>query len=257
MANAAIDLGAATELGVLVCGTESWASRSTPELAWGLILALTRHIVREDGATRRGEWQLSIGPELQGLTLGLLGLGRIGGQMALLGRAFQMRVIAWSQNLTEGRCAELGVTHVEKDALFSQADIVSIHLRLSQRTRGLVGARELALMKPTSYLINTSRGPIVDEAALISALRRQAIGGAGLDVFDQEPLPLDHPLRTLPNTVITPHIGYVSTQAYEAHYRDTVENITAYLAGRHVRAMNPEVLASPALRQRPQTDSGR
>ena len=251
MANAAIDLEAATELGVLVCGTSSSSGRSTPELTWGLILALTRSIAVEDGEVRRGRWQTSIGPELQGKTLGLLGLGRIGSQMAVVGRAFAMEPIAWSSNLTAERCAEFGAALVDKETLFSQSDIVSIHVRLSQRTRGLVAAPELALMKPTAYLVNTSRGPIVDEAALVDALRRGAIAGAALDTFDTEPLPLEHPLRTLPNTVVTPHIGYVSIEAYEAFYRETAENILAYFSGDPRRVMNPDVLEGTQLRPRP------
>ena len=232
-------------------GTDSYSSHSTPELTWGIILALMRHIAAEDQATRLGRWQTTIGPELQGKTLGLLGLGRIGRQMASIAHAFRMDVVAWSQNLTPERCGESGAAYVDKDTLFAQADVVSIHLRLSSRTRGLVGARELALMKPTAYLVNTSRGPIVDEAALIDALRRGRIAGAGLDVFDIEPLPLDHPLRNMPNTVVTPHIGYVSEQGYESYYRDTVENINAYLSGTPTRVINPEVLESTALRPRP------
>ena len=171
--------------------------------------------------------------------------------MASIAHAFRMDVVAWSQNLTPERCAESGAAYVDKDTLFARADVVSIHLRLSPRTRGLVGARELALMKPTAYLVNTSRGPIVDEAALIDALRRRLITGAGLDVFDIEPLPLDHPLRSMSNTVITPHIGYVSEQGYESYYRDTVENVNAYLSGTPNRVINPEVLESTALRPRP------
>ena len=251
MVNAAIDVQAATDLGILMCGTDSYHSRSTPELTWGLIIALTRHIAVEDQAVRQGRWQTAIGPELQGLTLGLLGLGRIGTQMATVAHVFGMKVIAWSQNLTPQRCAEAGVGYVDKDGLMAQADIVSIHLRLSDRTRGLVAARELALMKPTAYLVNTSRGPIVDEGALVDALRRKAIAGAALDTFDTEPLPLDHPLRAMPNTVVTPHIGYVSIPGYESYYRDTVENINAYFAGKPLRVINPEVLESPALRPRP------
>ena len=251
MVNASIDVAAATELGILMCGTDSYSSRSTPELTWGIILALMRHIAAEDQATRLGRWQTTIGPELQGKTLGLLGLGRIGRQMASIAHAFRMDVVAWSQNLTPERCAESGAAYVDKDTLFARADVVSIHLRLSPRTRGLVGARELALMKPTAYLVNTSRGPIVDEAALIDALRRRLITGAGLDVFDIEPLPLDHPLRSMSNTVITPHIGYVSEQGYESYYRDTVENVNAYLSGTPTRVINPEVLESAVLRPKP------
>jgi phosphoglycerate dehydrogenase-like enzyme len=241
MRNAAIDMDAANALGILVCGT-SGSSRSTGELAWGLILSLLRHIPQEDAATRAGQWQVSLGIGLQGKTLGLLGLGRIGGQMAEVANAFQMRVIAWSQNLTEQRADEFGALLVSKDELFDQSDVVSIHLVLSERTRGLVGARELGLMKPTAYLVNTSRGPIVDEAALYETLREGRIAGAGIDVFSEEPLPRDYPLLSLKNTVITPHLGYVTTESYQAFYEQTAENVAAFMAGNPTRVVNPEVL---------------
>jgi phosphoglycerate dehydrogenase-like enzyme len=234
--NASIDLQAARERGVTVCGTGYFGS-PTAELTWGLILALTRRICAEDARVRAGGWQHTIGPELAGRTLGLVGLGRLGTQMAGIARAFEMDVIAWSQNLTAERAAEAGVEAVEKRELFRRADIVSVHLVLSERSRGLVGAAELALMKPTAYLINTSRGPIVDEAALLAALHEGRIAGAGLDVYNVEPLPPQHPLRFAPNTVLTPHIGYVTTGTYDVFYRDAVEDIAAWLDGAPVRLL--------------------
>jgi phosphoglycerate dehydrogenase-like enzyme len=210
----------------------------TAELTWGLILALLRHIPREDQAVRAGQWQVSMGLGLNGKTLGLMGLGRLGLQVAAVGKAFQMNLIAWSQNLTAERAAECGATLVSKDALLSQSDILSIHLVLSSRSQGLIGAQELGLMKPSAYIINTSRGPIVDEHALNQALQNGTIAGAGLDVFDEEPLTLDHPLRKLENTVITPHIGYVTTETYKIFFDHTVENIQAFLKGEPVRTMN-------------------
>ena len=235
--NASIDLAAATDHAVTVCGAGASMS-STAELTWGLILALLRHIPLEDSETRAGKWQVSLGRDLHGGTLGVLGLGRIGSQVAKVGDAFGMTVIAWSPNLTAERAAERGARLVSKDELLADSDVLSIHMRLSERTRGLIGRRELGLMKPTACLINTSRGPIVEEAALIDALRGGKIGGAGLDVFDIEPLPLDHPLRNLENTVITPHLGYVSNETYRAFYGGMAEDIAAYLAGAPIRVMN-------------------
>lgn len=237
MRNASIDVAAAAGLGIVVAGTRGLGT-PTAELTWGLILGLTRHIAEEDRAMRAGGWQSTIGPGLAGKTLGVLGLGNLGSQVATVGRAFGMEVIAWSQNLTPERCQALGCRLVSKDELFSQADIVTIHLVLSERTRGLVGAGELGLMKREAYLINTSRGPIVDEAALIEALREGRIAGAALDVYDQEPLPADHPLRRLPNTLLTPHLGYVTTETYRIFYADALEDILAYLAGAPVRVLS-------------------
>jgi phosphoglycerate dehydrogenase-like enzyme len=237
MANAAIDMDAAREHGVTVCGTNGLAS-PTAELTWGLILATARHIVAEDVAVRAGSWQHTIGPELAGRTLGLLGLGRLGTRVAAIGRAFEMDVVAWSQNLDPDDARGKGVEPVGKEELLRRSDVVSIHLRLSERTRGLLGARELGLMKPTAILVNTSRGPIVDEDALLEALREGRIGGAGLDVFAVEPLPADHPLRSAPRTVVTPHIGYVTTGTYEIFYRDAVEDVAAWLRGEPVRVLN-------------------
>src|SRR4051794_1821276 len=237
MRNASIDADAARDLGVVVCGTRGAAGPSTTELTWGLILAVTRHVCEEDAAVRAGGWQHTIGPELSGRTLGVVGLGRQGSAVAAIGRAFGMEVIAWSQNLTPEHAAEAGATRVEKDELLRRADVVTIHVMLSGRTRGLIGAAELAAMKPTAYLVNTSRGPIVDEAALLTALRDGTIAGAALDVFDTEPLPADHPLRSAPNTVVTPHIGYVASGAYETFYADAVEDVAAFLDGAPVRLL--------------------
>lgn len=236
--NASIDIAAAKERGVIVSGTRSLRT-PTAELTWGLILSLARHIVTEDAATRAGAWQTTLGPSMEGKVLGLVGLGNLGAQVAAVGRAFQMDVVAWSQNLTPDRAAEQGARLVTKDELFETADVISIHYVLSPRSRGLVGEREFGLMKATALLINTSRGPIVDEAALIAALQQGRIGGAALDVFDQEPLPSDHPLLSLPNTVITPHIGYVTREGYELYYGDALEDIRAFLAGTPLRVIEP------------------
>ena len=234
--NRSIDLEAARDAGVVVCGTRAVGS-GTVELTWGLIIALTRNIAREDAAVRAGHWQVSIGPELGGRTIGIVGLGRVGARVAQIAGAFGMSPIAWSENLTAERAEAAGARLVDKDELFETADVVTLHLVLSDRTRGLVGRRELALMKPTAYLVNTARGPIVDERALVDALQAGSIAGAALDVFDDEPLPLDHPLRTLPNTVITPHIGYVGQDAYAVFYADAVEDVEAFLAGSPIRLL--------------------
>ncbi|HVV13030.1 D-2-hydroxyacid dehydrogenase family protein [Amycolatopsis sp.] len=235
--NAAIDLKAAGEYGILVCGT-GYLSHPTAEHTWALILAAARNLAVELPAMREGRWQSTVGTPLHGRTLGLLGLGRLGSRVARVGQAFGMETIAWSQNLTPERAAEVDVTAVPKEELFRRADVLSVHLVLSRRTRGLVGAAELALMKPGALLVNTSRGPIIDEAALLDALRRNEIGGAALDVYDVEPLPADHPLRSLPNATLTPHIGYVSKDVYEVFFRDAVEDIAAYVAGEPVRVMS-------------------
>jgi phosphoglycerate dehydrogenase-like enzyme len=222
--NASIDLKAAEERGVQVVHT-GYTSAPTIELTWALILASARNLVAESASLRSGGWQHSVGDDMAGRTLGLLGLGNVGGAVARIGNAFGMKVIAWSQNLMTERAVEAGATLVSKDELFQEGDVVSIHLVLSGRTRGLVGAAELALMKRTARLINTSRGPIVVEADLVAALKDKKIAGAAIDVFDQEPLPLDHPLRVLPNLLATPHIGYVSRGLYERFYQDTVANV--------------------------------
>ena len=227
--NASIDVEAATERGIEVVHT-GYSSIPTIELTWALILASARHLVAENASLRGGEWQRFIGDDLSGRTLGLLGLGNIGSAVAQIGKAFGMTVIAWSQNLTSERAAAVGAALVSKEELFRQADFVSIHLVLSNRTRGLVDAADFALMKPTARLVNTSRGPIVVETHLLEALRSGKIAGAAIDVFDQEPLPIDHPFRTsLPNLLATPHIGYVSRALYERFYRDTVSNILQWL----------------------------
>jgi phosphoglycerate dehydrogenase-like enzyme len=235
--NASIDVAAAKERGVVVCGTPS-TGNPTSGIAIGLMLELTRHIGYENARMKAGApWQTTIGMDLDGLTLGVLGLGKLGTRTAKIAQAFGMRVIAWSQNLTPERCKEVGVDYVGKDDLFRQADFVTIHVILSQRTRGLVGAKELALMKPSAYIITTSRGPIIDEAALLAALRDNKIAGAGLDVFDVEPLPVDHPLRTMDNVVLTPHLGYVAVQNYRAYFGGVVDGIRAFLDGKPVRVL--------------------
>ena len=237
MRNASIDLDAARDRGVVVCGTPGFGN-ATAAIATGLMLDLARHISYENAWLKAGAvWQTTIGLDLEGMTLGLLGLGKLGSQMAQIGRAFRMRVVAWSQNLTPEKCEEAGVDYVRREDLFRGADFLSIHLQLSPRTRGLIGAGELALMKPSAYLINTSRGPIVEEAALISALRDKRIAGAGLDVFDVEPLPLEHPLRKLDNVVLTPHLGYVVEQNYRAFFGGMVDDIRAFLDGEPVRVL--------------------
>ena len=239
MRNASIDVAAARDNGVTVCGTDG-VPYSTAELTWALILALLRKIPTEDRAIRQGDWQVTMGEGLHSKTLGVVGLGRLGSQVATVGGAFGMNVVAWSQNLTAERAAHFGATLVTRDELLSESDVVTIHLVLSGRTRGLIGAEELSLMKPSAYVVNTSRGPIVDEEALIDALRTGTIAGAGLDVFDIEPLPADHPLRSLPNTVVTPHMGYVTAETYRVFYRDAVEDIRLFLAGSPTR-----VIAAP------------
>jgi phosphoglycerate dehydrogenase-like enzyme len=234
--NAAIDIAAAKEQGIVVCGTRIQGT-PTAELTWGLIIGLVRNIAVEDKAIREGGWQTGLGPGLAGKVLGIVGLGNLGTRVAAVGRAFGMEVIAWSMNLTAEAAEKAGARLVSKEALFAEADVVTIHYVLSDRSRGLVGAKDLGLMKPTAYLINTSRGPIVDEAALIEALEGGRIAGAGLDVFDREPLPVDHPIRRLPNTLLTPHLGYVSSDNYRLFYGDAVEDIESFLAGEPMRVL--------------------
>ena len=240
MGNAAIDLGAAAAHGVTVCGTTaagSSKSSNTAELTWALILACRRHVVAEDRALRDGRWQTTVGTDLAGTTLGVLGLGRLGTQVARIGHAFDMRVIAWSQNLTRERAAEAGASLVHKEELFAVSDVLTIHLKLSERTTGLVGAAEIGAMKPSAILVNTSRGPIVDEGALVAALIAGRIAGAGLDVYDVEPLPVGNPLRGAPNTVLLPHLGYVTESTYRTWFRQVVEDIAAWRAGSPVRVL--------------------
>ena len=251
-----LDMTAATEHGVIIShwnlANPLYAGifNATPELTWGLMIATVRHTDLESRRMRAGGWQGTVGMILAGRTLGLLGLGRIGKRMAAYGRAFDMEVIAWSQNLTAEAAAAAGARRVEKDDLFRLADILSIHVQLSDRTRRLVTARELALMKPEAYLINTSRGPIVVEADLIAALRAGRIAGAGIDVFDVEPPAIDHPFRTLDNVTITPHLGYVTHETLKAFYTDTLEAVVAFAGGAPIRIANPEALSHPR-QQRP------
>ena len=237
MRNASFDLEAAKERGITVCGTGG-VGNATASLAIGLMLELTRKIGFENARMHAGQlWQTTMGQDVEGMTLGVVGLGKLGQKVAAIAKALGMNVIAWSQNLTPEACAAAGVTYAAKDELFANADIVTIHVILSKRTRGLIGAGDLARMKPTGYLVNTARGPIVDEAALLDALQRKQIAGAGLDTFSQEPLPLDHPLRKLDNVVLTPHLGYVTENNYRKYYGDMVEDIAAWLNGAPVRVM--------------------
>ena len=237
-ANASIDVAAARELGITVSGTRGNLV-PTRELVWALILAVTRGVAAEDAAIRAGRWQTGIGPELAGSTLGILGLGNLGQAVARYAHAFEMNVLAWSPNLTEEQANAHGATLVGKRELFELSDIVTVHLRLSDRSRGLVGTGELRSLGPRGYLVNTSRGPIVDEPALIAALGSGTIAGAALDVFDTEPLPPGHPLLSARATVLTPHIGFVSTQAYRRIYTDAVEDILAWLDGAPIRLLAP------------------
>ncbi len=238
MRNVAIDVGAARDRGIAVSGTGG-VSTATAELTWALILALARRVPAEDRDLREGGWQRTVGVDLAGRTLGVIGLGNQGGPVARIGSAFGMRVIAWSRSLTAERAAEHGAEAVERDVLLREADVVTLHIPLSGRSRGLIGAPELALMKPTALLVNTSRGPIVDEAALAAALREGTIAGAGVDVFETEPLPAQHPLRDAPNTVLTPHIGYVTEATYAVFYGEAVEDIAAWRDGTPVRVLEP------------------
>ncbi|MBV4455451.1 MULTISPECIES: D-2-hydroxyacid dehydrogenase family protein [Pseudomonas] len=236
MRNAAIDIPAAKALGIQVCGTDSY-KQAAPELTWALIMASTRNLVAEANALRAGNWQVGLGGDLYGKTLGILGLGSIGQKVAQFAQVFGMRVIAWSENLTPQRAAESGVTWVSKKALFEQADILTIHLVLSERSRGLVDAQALGWMKPGARLVNTARGPIVDEAALVQALQSGRLAAAALDVFAEEPLPLDHPFRRLPNVLATPHVGYVSEQNYRQFYGQMIEDIQAWANGAPIRLL--------------------
>jgi phosphoglycerate dehydrogenase-like enzyme len=238
MRNASIDVKAAIERGIVVCGTDM-LPYPTAELTWGLVLSLARSIPREARNMREGRWQTTVGIGLRGKTLGIVGVGRLGSEVAKLGKAFGMEPIAWSQNLTPERAAAAGAEHVGKNELFQRSDFVTIHLVLSERTRGLVGASELAAMKPTAYLVNTSRGPIVDTRALVAALELKRIAGAAIDVYDTEPLSADHPLRRLENALLTPHIGYVIAENYRLAYGQAVEDVRAFLAGKPIRTLKP------------------
>ncbi len=235
--NASIDVAAAKERGITVCGTDG-VKHPTAELAIGLIIDLARNISAENARMKAGEaWQTTIGADLFGHTLGLVGLGNLGQRVAKVAQALGMNVIAWSQNLTPERCKEHGVEYATKADLFQRSDFISIHMVLSDRTRGLVSKTDLGMMKPAAYIINTSRGPIIDEAALVAALQNKSIAGAGLDVFDLEPLPRDHVYRTLPNVVLTPHLGYVTQDGYRAFYGGTVEAVRAFLDGKPIRVI--------------------
>ena len=236
MRNAAIDIPAAKALGIPVCGTDSY-KHAAPELTWALIMASTRNLLAEANSLRAGGWQVGLGGDLHGKTLGILGLGSIGQKVAQFAQVFGMRVIAWSENLTPERAAQAGVTWVSKQQLFEQADILTVHLVLSERSRGLVDAQALGWMKPGARLVNTARGPIVDEQALIHALESGRLAGAALDVFADEPLPLDHPFRRLPNVLATPHVGYVSEQNYQQFYGQMIEDIQAWASGAPIRVL--------------------
>jgi phosphoglycerate dehydrogenase-like enzyme len=241
------DISAATDHGVVVCNTRVGGAgggyASVSEFTWGLLISVARHIVADDRAMRKGQWQTNIGFLLQGKTIGLIGLGRVGAFMARFAHAFGMNVIAWSSNLTQAQADACGARLVSKEALLRESDVVSLHLRLGERSRGIIGRDEFRLMKSSAILINTSRGPLVDEAALIEALTTRTIAGAGLDVYDQEPLSPDHPIRRLENVVITPHVGYLTEDLLRYFYEDTVDNILHYLKGDPVRVVNPDVLA--------------
>lgn len=238
MANAAIDVAAAAELGVTVCGTPG-SPTAAPELTWALLLALARNLPAEENSLRAGTWQTSVGMELSGKTLGIVGLGRTGRRIAAYGQAFGMDVLAWSQNLTEESAAEAGARRVSKEDLFGNSDVATLHLRLSPRSEGIVGEEELRLLGPEGILVNTSRGPLVEQDALVRALNEGWIRGAALDVFDQEPLPAGHPLLSAPNTVLTPHLGYVTRESYRQFYGGAFEDVTAWLAGTPVRVITP------------------
>jgi phosphoglycerate dehydrogenase-like enzyme len=236
MGNAAIDMAAAAELGITVCGTAILAS-PTAELTWGLVLALARRLPAEDASMRRGDWQLGVGTELAGKTFGVIGLGRLGQRVARVAQAFEMPVLGWSQNLDADLARSLGVQPVSKADLLRGSDVVSLHLKLSDRTRGIIGAADIALMRPSAYLVNTSRGPLVDTDALLAALSDGRIAGAGIDVYDEEPLPREHPLRSSPRTVLTPHVGYVTDGTYQVFFTDAVADIAAWLAGEPLRVL--------------------
>ena len=238
MRNAALDLEAAKDHNVVLCGTQ-WGRDPTAPLTMGLILELTRNIGRESARMHAGEpLQKFVGIEIEGKTLGVVGLGKLGAKVSGLAKAFGMNVIAWSPNLTPERCKEVGVSYASKEELFATADIITVHVVLSQRSRGLVGREDLARMKPTSYLVNTARGPIVDEAALFEALERKQIAGAAVDVFSVEPLPVEHPFRKLDNLVLTPHLGYVTEEGYRKYYADMVEDIVGWMDGKPVRVIS-------------------
>jgi phosphoglycerate dehydrogenase-like enzyme len=236
--NRSIDAAACAERGVVFCGTGS-SGDPTTDITWGLILNLMRDLPAQQAALRAGQWQTSVGWGTEGRTLGIIGLGKLGARAAKVGLALGLKVIAWSTNLTDERAAEVGVTRVDKATLLATADVVTLHLVLSDRSRGIIGAADLAQMKPTAYIVNTSRGPLIDQDALIAALKAGTIAGAGIDVFDIEPLPKDHPILSAPNTVLTPHLGYVTQQNYRAYYEGTVDAVLAFNAGAPVKVIAP------------------
>jgi phosphoglycerate dehydrogenase-like enzyme len=236
--NRSVDDAACAEKGIVFCGTQNHGD-PTVDLTWGLILSLARDIPRQQDSLRAGQWQTHVGMGLEGRTLGVIGLGKLGGRVATVGKAFGMKVLAWSQNLKPERAAEVGVTAVDKATLLREADVVTLHLVLSDRSRNTIGADDLKLMKKTAYLVNTSRGPLVNQEALIATLKAGGIAGAGLDVFDIEPLPVGHPILAAPNTVLTPHLGYVTEQNYRTYYQCAVEAIHAYLEGAPIRVITP------------------
>jgi phosphoglycerate dehydrogenase-like enzyme len=237
MANASIDLPAAAEHGVTVCGTAG-SPTAAPELTWALLLAIARNLPAEENSVRAGAWQTTVGFELAGKTLGIVGLGKIGRRIAAYGQAFGMDVLAWSENLTDEAAAESGVRKVSKEELFRNSDVATLHLRLSPRSEGIVGEQELRLLGPEGILVNTARGPLVDQDALVRALTEGWIGGAALDVFDQEPLPAGHPLLAAPNTVLSPHLGYVTRESYRQFYGGAFEDVKAWLAGSPIRVIS-------------------
>lgn len=236
--NRSLDIAAANAQGVTVCGTSS-SGAPTVDITWGLILNLMRDLPAQAASLRAGTWQTSVGTAVGGQTLGIVGLGKLGTAVAKVGQAFGMKVIAWSTNLTSEAAAAVGVTRVEKQDLFAQSDVVSLHMILSDRSRGIVGAAELAAMKPSAFIVNTSRGPLIDQAALIAALQEGRIAGAGLDVYDEEPIPATHPLMSAPNALLLPHLGYVSKQNYAAYFKGAVEVIEAFIAGNPIRVLAP------------------
>ncbi|WP_424813811.1 D-2-hydroxyacid dehydrogenase family protein [Roseococcus sp. YIM B11640] len=235
--NRGIDAAACAERGVTFCGTPSFGA-PTVEITWGLILSLARRLMTEAASLRAGAWQSGLGTTLEGKTLGVVGLGKLGSKVARVGQALGMKVIAWSTNLTDERAAAEGAVRVDKSTLFAEADVVTLHLILSDRSRGIVGSDDLARMKPSAFLVNTSRGPLVDQAALIAALKEGRIAGAGIDVFDIEPVPAGHPLLSAPNTVLTPHLGYSTEENYRAYFNGAVEVIEAYQAGTPIRVIS-------------------
>ena len=238
MVNASVDAAALAERGIVFCGTDG-VGHSTAELTWGLIISLFRSIPHEDHALRQGRWQTRIGYGLKGKTLGIIGLGRLGSMVAGYGKAFGMEVLGWSRSFTDARAAELGIKRVDKEAIFAQSDVVTLHVNLNDSSRGLVTAAELGRMKPTAYLVNTSRAPVVDEGALLAALKGRKIAGAAIDVFDVEPVTKGHPFFELDNVIVTPHLGYVIEENLRINYQSAIENIRAFLAGKPIRLVKP------------------